>query len=240
MNETKRMSRIQEKGGTIQAIIFDMDGVIVDSEPLQAEADRWVCETNGIFVEDIDLSHFKGKPNRDTFAYLINTFTDGSLSVSDLVDQKRKRYMEISRERLTLVPGSEEFLAYARKKISKIALATSSNRMIQKCTFDKFDLHRFFDTVTTGDEVTNGKPHPEPYLLTLKKLQISPERVYVIEDSGNGVLSAKAAGCRVIGITTSFSREFLLEKGADMVVDSFEEIRMFISSKLPSANTMVT
>ena len=233
MNEIEKRANTQEKRNkTIEAIIFDMDGVIVDSEPLQVEADQWVCETNGIVLEGADLSRFKGKPNRDTFAYIINTFTDGSLSVSDLVDQKRKRYVEISRERLALVPGSEEFLASVRKKISKIALATSSNRMIQKFTFDKFDLHRYFDTVTTGDEVTNGKPHPEPYLLTLKKLQISPERVYVIEDSGNGVLSAKAAGCKVIGITTSFSREFLLENGADMVVDSFEEMHTFISSKL--------
>ncbi len=210
------------------AIIFDMDGVITDSEPLQVEADQWVCEMNGIVVKGADLSHFKGKPNRDTFAYIINTFTDGSLSVSDLVDQKRKRYMEISRERLTLVPGSRKFLAYARKKIPKIALATSSNRMIQKFTFDKFNLHRYFDVVTTGDEVTNGKPHPEPYLLTLKKLQVLPKGVYVVEDSGNGVLSAKAAGCQVIGITTSFPKEILFEKGADFVVDSFEEMYVLI------------
>lgn len=214
--------------GKVEAIIFDMDGVITDSEPLQVEADQWVCKMNGIFVEGVDLSHFKGKPNRDTFAYIINTFTDGSLSVSDLVDQKRKRYMEISRERLNLIPGAEKFLAYVRKKLSKIALATSSNRMIQQFTFDKFNLYRYFDAVTTGDEVTNGKPHPEPYLLTLKKLQVSPEGVYVVEDSGNGVLSAKAAGCKVIGITTSFPKEILFEKGADFVVDSFEEMYVLI------------
>lgn len=208
----------------IEAIIFDMDGVITDSEPLQVEADRWVCSIHGISLEGVDLSQFKGKPNRDTFAYIVNTFTDGSLSVSDLIDQKRKRYIEISRERLTLIPGSEKFLSHVRKKLSKIALTTSSNRMIQQFTFDKFNLHRYFDVVTTGDEVINGKPHPEPYLLTLEKLRISPEGVYVVEDSGNGVLSAKAAGCRVIGITTSFPRYVLMERGADFVVDSFEEM----------------
>lgn len=210
--------------GRVDAIIFDMDGVITDSEPLQVEADQWVCAINGISLEGVDLSQFKGKPNRDTFAYIVNTFTDGSLSVSDLIDQKRKRYIEISRERLTLVPGSEKFLSHVRKKLSKIALTTSSNRMIQQFTFDKFNLHRYFDVVTTGDEVINGKPHPEPYLLTLEKLHISPEGVYVVEDSGNGVLSAKAAGCRVIGITTSFPRDVLMERGADFVVDSFEEM----------------
>ncbi len=212
----------------IEAIIFDMDGVITDSEPLGLEADRWVCAMHGISVPETEWAGFKGKPNRDTFAHIVHTFTDGSLSVSDLVDQKRKRYMEISRERLLLVPGSEAFVAHTRKKISRIALTTSSSRMIQQFVFDKFNLYHYFDEITTGDEVVNGKPHPEPYLLTLSKLGVNPETTFVVEDSGNGILSAKAAGCQVIGITTSFPKKALLEKGADFVVSSFKEMYSLI------------
>ncbi len=216
------------KNKDIEAIIFDMDGVIVDSEPVGLEADRWVCEKHGITVPETEWINFKGRPNRDVFAHIVRLFTDGSLSASDLVDQKRKRYMEISHENLALIHGSEEFLAYAREKFPKIALTTSSSRMIQQFVFDKFRLHHYFDEITTGDEVTNGKPHPEPYLLTLGKLVANPETTFVIEDSDNGVLSAKAAGCTVIGITTSFTRKILLEKGADFVVDSFEEMYSFL------------
>lgn len=212
----------------IEAIIFDMDGVIVDSEPIGLEADRWVCEKHGISVPETEWIHFKGKPNRDVFAHIVRLFTDGSLSASDLVDQKRKRYMDISRERLLLIPGSKKFIAHARKNISKMALTTSSSHIIQQFVFDKFNLHHYFDEITTGDEVVNGKPHPEPYLLTLSKLGVNPETTFVVEDSGNGILSAKAAGCQVIGITTSFPKKALLEKGADFVVSSFKEMYSLI------------
>jgi len=94
--------------------------------------------------------------------------------------------------------------------------------------FNKFNLSDYFDVIVTKEEIKNGKPHPEPFLKTASKIEILPENCLVIEDSDNGIIAAKKAGCLVIGITTSLSREKLQEVGADHVVDSFDELEKIL------------
>ena len=91
-----------------------------------------------------------------------------------------------------------------------------------------FNLSPFFSTIITGEDIINGKPHPEPYLKTAEKLAVPTANALVIEDSLNGVRSGKAAGCPVIAITTSFPRELLMELQADYVVDSFAELERLL------------
>jgi beta-phosphoglucomutase-like phosphatase (HAD superfamily) len=91
-----------------------------------------------------------------------------------------------------------------------------------------FNLSPYFSTIITGEDVINGKPHPEPYLKTAEKLGVAPANALVIEESLNGVRSGKGAGCRVIAITTSFPRESLIEIQADYVVDSFAELERLL------------
>jgi beta-phosphoglucomutase-like phosphatase (HAD superfamily) len=81
----------------------------------------------------------------------------------------------------------------------------------------------------TGKDVVNGKPHPEPYLKAAERLGLLPQVCMVIEDSDNGIKSAKAAGCLAVGITTSFAKERLMQAGADYVVDSFSELASLLS-----------
>ncbi len=209
----------------IKAIIFDMDGVIVDSEPLNKEADKWVCEQYGIKVPASEWNNLKGKTNRDIFSYLIDNFSEGgNFNPEELSQAKKRRYLEIAPLRISLVEGSKDFIHQIRQLADKIALTTSSSKAIQEMTFNIFDLHDYFDEIVTGDEINNGKPHPESYLKTLEKLKIEPRHAVVIEDSVNGIRAAKAAGCRTIGITTSFPKDTLKNAGADYAVDKFEEI----------------
>jgi beta-phosphoglucomutase-like phosphatase (HAD superfamily) len=91
-----------------------------------------------------------------------------------------------------------------------------------------YDLWPFFSTIVTGQDIINGKPHPEPYLKTAKRLGVAPAKALVIEDSVNGVRSGKSAGCPVIAITTSFPRERLMELPADYVIDSFTELEWLL------------
>lgn len=201
-----------------------MDGVITDSEPLQVEAEKWVCEKFNIVVPETAWSGFKGKTNRDIFSYICEHFVERPLSVDALIEAKRGRYIEIAQRKLALIDGSKDFLIRVRQNIPLIGLATSSSSVVQAFVFDRYDLHGYFDVVVTGDQVVRGKPHPEPYLCAMEKLGVFPEETIVIEDSDNGIISAKAAGCAVIGITTSFPREILKSCGADYVVDSFGEM----------------
>jgi HAD superfamily hydrolase (TIGR01509 family) len=129
---------------------------------------------------------------------------------------------------MRLIPGSREFIQKAHKKDFKLGLTTSALQENQQRIFENFNLSPYFSTIITGEDIINGKPHPEPYLKTAEKLGVAPANALVIEDSLNGVRSGKAAGCRVIAITTSFPRERLMELQADYVVDSFAELeRLF-------------
>ncbi len=213
----------------IQAIIFDMDGVIIDSEHLQVEAEKIVCENHHITIPDAEWSNFKGKKNIDIFRYIIEKFSSEKLDPQQLADEKGQIYLKIAPERLKLIPGAMEFIHKAKKYFQKLAVATSSGPLTQKLAFDIFDLHPHFSVLITGKDVVNGKPHPEPYLKAAEKLGLPPEVCMVIEDSDNGIRSAKAAGCVAVGVTTSFPRQKLLEVGADYVVDSFSELAILLS-----------
>jgi beta-phosphoglucomutase-like phosphatase (HAD superfamily) len=106
-----------------------------------------------------------------------------------------------------------------------MALTTSAPRELQELAFGQFDLSGYFGVVVTGDDVSQGKPHPEPYLKTAEKLGRAPSHCVVVEDSTNGVRSAKAAGCPTVGLATSFSAETLAAAGSDLTVATFSELQ---------------
>ncbi len=217
----------------IKAIIFDMDGVIVDSEPLHDEARQITCEKYGIKCppRDPDWSNFKGKPVSEIFKYIVKEYNENdNLSIEELTDYKTKLFLKIASEKLQLIPGVMEFIKKCRGKYEKIALTTSARIEIKKMVFNKFDLDNYFDAVVTREEIKNGKPHPEPFLKTVSKINIPAENCLVIEDSDNGIISAKKAGCVTAGITTYFDKKKLKGAGADYVVDSFEELDKLINS----------
>ena len=203
-----------------------MDGVLIESEFLQVEAEKFVCAKYGIVVPDHEWMTFKGRTNRSIFDYLVTTYAKKPVSVDELIAEKRA-YVKRNISNVKMIPGALTFLLFLRdyRPRKKIALTTSTGREIQNVIFDRFHLHGYFDQTITGDDVTNGKPHPEPYRVTAERMGAQAEACVVIEDSDNGIKSAKAAGCFVVGITTSFSREVLLAAGADIIVDSYKELR---------------
>lgn len=211
-------------------IIFDMDGVIIDSEPLQVSAEKHVCSNNRLHVPNHEWLTFKGKTHRDIFDYIIRTYGDDSMSVDALIEQKRT-YVKRHLHNVKLIPGILGLLSHLRnfRPAKKIALTTSNVRAIQEMVFDRMHLDMYFDKIVTGDDVKNGKPDPEPYIFTTQQLRARAEQCVVIEDSDNGIRSAKAAGCYAVGITTSFTREHLLVAGADFVVDSHEALKGLFS-----------
>lgn len=207
----------------IKAIIFDMDGVVIDSEPIQIAIEKEICRNHNLQVPDEVWGKLKGTKNIDFFTYIVTHFSDGSLNPQQLVDEKVDAYLRRAKEELRLIPGVMEFIHKAQKRF-RLSLTTSSGPMTQGIAFDLFDLHPHFEVIITGKDVKNGKPHPEPYLKTVEKLKLTAGACAVIEDSDNGIKSAKAAGCVAIGITTGLPRTQLEEAGADLVVDSFEEL----------------
>ena len=209
----------------IKAIIFDMDGVLVDSEPIHEKAEIETCREFGIEVPKSEWDNFRGKKLEDIFSYASQKYGTGQELIEDMIKRKIETYLTYVLREMQIVPGVYDFLERLKNDNRyEYALTTSGRKIQQEKILEKFNLTDFFQIMITADDVTNGKPHPEPYVITVSRLNMQPEKCLVIEDSDNGILSAKAAGCQACGITTTFSRDSLESVGADMVVADFFEL----------------
>ncbi len=209
----------------IKALIFDMDGVIVNSEPIHEKAEMETCREFGMIVPKLEWDGFRGKKLEDIFSYASKKYGKGNEPIEKMIKKKINLYLQYALSDMQLVSGAYEFLQeLKRNQRYRYALTTSGRRYQQDKILNKFNLANFFDIMVTGDEVKNGKPHPEPYANTVKKLNENPNECLVIEDSDNGIFSAKAAGCQACGITTTFTKDRLQSVGADMVINDFFEL----------------
>jgi beta-phosphoglucomutase len=216
----------------INTIIFDMDGVIVDSEPIHAKAEQETCLAFGINVPAEEWEHFRGKKLEDIFTFASQTYGTGQEPIERMIAHKIELYLSYALGEMKLIPGVRGLLTYIKDRSDlRCALTTSGRRIQQDQILAKFGLADFFEVIVTADDVQNGKPNPEPYLVTTEKLQEVAAQCLVIEDSDNGVLSAKAAGCQVCGITTTFPKERLVQAGADMVISDFGELKKMLEQK---------
>ena len=206
-----------------RAGILDLDGVVVDSEALHLEATKIVFEEHRLRLPAGGMDSYIGRTDLDIFTEAVGNSDQPDLDIGELLLQKNDVFGSIT-ERMQLVPGALQFIRSVAASDRQLALATSSHRINQKRAFDLFDLDQYFDAIVTADDVQRTKPDPEPYKLAARRLGHPPESCFVIEDSYNGVRSAKGAGCYVIGLSTSFPAQRLLEVGADATFNSFEDI----------------
>lgn len=212
-----------------QAIIFDMNGVIVDDEPLHVKADIKACDHFGLIIPDEEWLKIKGWKSAEIFARFIQLFGNGkNLSPEAMTDYKVKSYLEMAITEALPVAGAIDFIKFARQHFPKVALATATLKELQEYVFDKFELADYFDAIVTAEDMEKGKPDPDSYLKAASKLGLETKDCLVVEDSLNGVMSGKRAGCDVFAITTTYPREQLVASGADQVFDSFIEMRQFL------------
>ncbi len=204
-----------------QALAYDMDGVLVDTEHLHQRSEIMTCRELGLQVPESEWINFKGRRLEDIFSYILETYVPGDVKLTYMCERSMDVLIELIKSEVPVVPGALEFLAHSRGQFAKIGLSTSSAKRVQTKVFDVLDLHRYFDAVVSGSDLQHGKPHPEAYLLVARQLGVTSAECMVLEDSDNGIKSAKAAGCFAIGITTSFSEKVLKEAGADLVVANY-------------------
>ena len=204
------------------AVIFDMDGVIVDSNPFHKIALRQFCEKHGYHLSDEELkSRIFGRTNKD---WLMSLF-DGKVTdqqIKDFEDEKESLFREIFSLHIKPVEGLIPFLEMLETRKIPRAVATSAPPVNVRFTLEKTGTQKFFQVVVDGDMVENSKPHPEIYLKTIAAIHFPPERCIVIEDSLSGITAGHKAGCKVIGITTTHIREELSE--TDLIIDHFNDL----------------
>ena len=200
------------------AFLFDMDGVIVDSNPYHKIALKQFCQQHGHeLTEDQLREKIYGRTNKDWIANLFGKIDQETLK--KYADEKEALFRELYENDIRPVNGLPQFLALMEKQGIARAIATSAPKENVDFTLKKTGLGKFFPVIRDESFVTKGKPDPEIYLKTAAALGYKPQQCIVIEDSLSGVASGKAAGCKVVGISTTHSREEL--KDTDLTIENF-------------------
>ena len=198
-----------------------MNGVIIDDEYVHEMAFGEVLQPFGISISHQDyLENCAGRTDKAGFEAMEKKFSR-ELPIDDLLDRKSEAYLRL----FPIYKKSCDGVIDLIKNLSKsfvLALTSSASRAEIDLVLKEFEINSYFKIIVSADDVSEGKPNPEPYLKTTSMLGLRPEECVVIEDSRSGVVSAKAAGCFCIGVTTTHPRDMLTD--ADLVVDSFEEI----------------
>lgn len=205
----------------LKAIIFDMDGVIIDSEPLHFKLESELLEELGGKITQEEHNAFVGT----TDYHMWNTFKkqfDIKLSVDEIIQIKRKRFND-NIHKIKLIDNFWDFFIKVYNKGYPLALASSNNRESINLVVKRFDLDKYLKVIMSGEDVKEGKPNPEIFLKTAEKLEVIPSNCIVIEDAANGVLAAKSAGMKCIGLKSPTYGSQDLSK-ADLVINNFSEL----------------
>ena len=209
------------KNRELEAVLFDMDGVIVDSEPLWTEAEIQFLARRSLSYAPQLKSVLMGRDSREAAGILIKHYHLRE-SLDDVIEERNELVVELFREFLQPIPYALDLVKSVRNSGVKTSLASSSPKGLIELVLDKFSVAGLFDLVLSGDQVVRGKPAPDIYIAAAEKLGVKPEYCLVIEDAPHGVAAAKDAGMCCLAISTSAS-VFELAK-ADKVVSGFEEV----------------
>lgn len=204
----------------IKAIIFDMDGVIANTEPIHLLAWKNTFQQKGSGHLIQFLGDCKGRADTELISEFFKKFKLAG-EPQEWLKQKGINYMNLCWTNLDLFPYVTDLLFILNTKY-KLAIASSSSKKNVMIVINRFNLDGFFSCYITREDVTKIKPHPEIYLLTARKLDLSPSECLVIEDSIAGVSAAKSAGMICLAVTSSYPKSTL--KDADLVVDSIASI----------------
>lgn len=174
-------------------VIYDMDGVLTDSEPLWKIAMEDVFKSVGCSLTKEDFQRTVGLRIDEVIAYWYHVAPWPDASPKEVEDAIVQRMIELLTARATPLLGVVESLEFFSSKNLKIGLATSSYKVLIDCILDTLQIRHFFQTVHSAEYELFGKPHPAVYLTAAKNLELDPRRCLVIEDSLNGIISGKAA-----------------------------------------------
>lgn len=223
----------------IKAVIFDMDGVIIDSEPIHIKLEEELFKSLGVEISEDEHLTFVGTSSYYMWRKVKEKF-NLSQSVEELVEIDRKRYLEHVLKTGEIIPieGITETVKKLFEKEYRLAVASSSPIDVIELVVKKLGIDNCFEVLVSGDYVKNSKPAPDIFLYAADKLKVKPHECVVIEDSYNGVHGAKKAGMKVIGFKNPNSGNQDLSE-ADFIVDSLGEELLEIIDELNNAEDVV-
>ena len=207
-----------------KAVIFDMDGVIVDSEPLHIKAERRTLAPFGLDISDEEFHAYMGQTPRILLNGMIKKYNLNT-SIDDLYAVHIQNLLSLYRDEVEPIPGALDLISQLKEYGVSLALASSSDMNLIKVVMEKFGLTETFKEVTSGQELERVKPFPDIFLKTSERLHIPPKECVVIEDSTSGIRAAKAAGMTCIGFRSPNSKNQNYSD-ADVIVDDLRSVDM--------------
>lgn len=216
----------------IKAVIFDMDGLLIDSEPLWQESEIVVFNKVGLRLDHSMCLETMGLRVDAVVDYWYARHPWENVSNKEIENGIVDEVVERILLKATPQEGVASVINFVQSKRVRTALASSSSYRIIRAVLDKFDLKEKFEIIYSAEDEEYGKPHPGVYLTTARKLQVSPAECLAIEDSFNGVKAAKAAGMLCIAVPDSTSRGDSRFDLADVVLNSLSEINEEVWSRL--------
>jgi HAD superfamily hydrolase (TIGR01509 family) len=217
------------KQAALEAVLFDMDGVIVDSEPLWSKAEEQLLTRRNLRYSPQLKTVMMGLDSSEAVGFLIKHY-DLKESVSDVVTERNQLIADLFRQFLRPIPHALQLVGSVQAAEIKTGLVSSSPKKLVNLALSRLNIAELFDLILSGDQVARGKPAPDIYLTAARELGVSHENCLVIEDAPHGVAAAKAAGMCCLAISTSVSEPEL--GAADKVVKGFAEVDLALLQDL--------
>lgn len=211
----------------LKAVIFDLDGTMVDTETLYSEAFSILLKTYGVTPKPYKhgLVHMVGVNTQDILKFLMGRY-NFSGDIKTLTTKLRENYFQlIQNKKIKPAKGVKKLILLLKKNHLKLAVASGSSSRNINIILKNLSIENFFDAIVGADQVKHGKPHPEIYETTVTKLAISKNDCVVIEDTESGVKAAKSAGLKVVAVPNVFTKDQNFAK-ADTIVKSLSDITL--------------
>lgn len=209
----------------IKAVIFDLDGTLIDSMWLWKDIDIAYFAEKGLEMPEDLQQQIEGMSMRETATYFKKTFgiRDDEETMMATWNQMA---MDMYANRITYKKGAEAFLRLLKERNMKTGIATSNSRELLHAVSEKLQLHKYIDCFLTGNEVAHGKPFPDVYLEVARRLHVEPEDCLVFEDVLPGIMAGRNAGMKVCAIYDDYSKDVTEEKkqSADYYIQDFRDI----------------
>lgn len=217
----------------IKAVIFDVDGTMVDSEPLHVLAWDRALQMYDHRLSDLSderRSKIAGRKPLHIASDLIE-WLDLQVKPEEFLKMRQKIFLDLIRTDIRPMPGLENSVKRLVKEGYLLGIGTAQYSEYINLVLDTLQLREYFQVVVTGDEIMHGKPHPETYLTVTKKLGVKPQDCVVIEDAESGIKSAKAAGCYCIAIENQNALKQDLSLADTIIISHDEVTKEFILSE---------
>lgn len=209
-----------------KAVIFDMDGSLVDSMWIWPEVDRIYMTKYSLVPPESFHKDIEGMSYTETAQYFVDTFQGLDQSVEQVMEEWRKMTTQLYATKVFPKAGATDFLKEMKERGVLLGIATSNDRSIAQAALNARELAPYFDSVRTSCEVAAGKPAPDVYLKVAEDLHVHPSECLVFEDVPNGILAGKNAGMEVCAVDDEFSRPYEEEKRrlADYYIRDYYQI----------------